>query len=256
MILNNSEGTKVAEFELGNVHIGNYKAKCLVFEEEYVDSDGNKPMLKTTIQKLVSLQGYSIVTANGANVSLKGTEADIIEQLRSLGIQSSKSSNIISKKAVEVFAKADDNDPNFINVTVIVYEEGKSLTTVSLKYPRTHKTISVKEIIEDLSATDEFKSVLETGTNIEFKGLVLASDGDNKILKNKVKFAEDVSLRCLWEHLETYPITDDDVEIVNTETTEFDATKEYLIKNEAGEYIPVEEGTVAFAEGVTYYVLK
>lgn len=252
MILKDSEGTKVAEFELGNVHIGNYKAKCLVFEEEI--TGGDKPILKTTIQKLASLQGYSIVTANGAEVSLEGAEAEIIEQLRSLGIQSSKSSNVISEKAVEVFAKADDNDPNFINVVIIVSDADEEQITVSLKYPRTHKTISVKEIVEDLSATDEFKSVLETHSG--FKGLVLTSDNNVKILKDKVKFAEDVSLTCVWEDLETHAITDNDVEIVNTATTEFDATKEYLIKNEAGEYIPVEEGTVAFAEGVTYYVLK
>ena len=252
MILKDSEGTKVAEFELGNVHIGNYKAKCLVFEEEI--TGGDKPILKTTIQKLASLQGYSIVTANGAEVSLEGTEADIIEQLKSLGIQSSKSSNVISKKAVEVFAKADDNDPNFINVVIIVSDANEEQITVSLKYPRTHRTISVKEIVEDLSATDEFKSVLETHSG--FKGLVLTSDNNVKILKDKVKFAEDVSLTCVWEDLETHTITDNDVEVVNTATTEFDATKEYLIKNEAGEYIPVEEGTVAFAEGVTYYVLK
>lgn len=184
MILKDNEGTKVGEFSFDSVKLGNFKANCLQFTEQAASGK-----TKTTVYRLSALKGFTLDLGNGKTIALNGEESQIMSQLKEFGI-GYNNDNIISPTAVEKLKELDTNDPNHINVIVIISD--KEDDQVELRFERSVKLPTIKDVKEALLDNERFVTATE-----EQQFLGFAEDVDGDILKDKYKIHEDKTIYCI-----------------------------------------------------------
>jgi len=254
MVLKNSKGTKVAEFEFDDVCLSNFKTKCLAYTVE--DATGEKPKTITTVIRISALDGYSITLEKGKVITLTGSEHEILAQLKEIGIGFDKD-GFIPEVAVKKLAEADSDTPDFINIVVVINEG----VEVEIKFDRTTELPKVADVIAKLEDKDEFiAAVANLNGGAKFTGLAVKADG--KALKETVRFAEDRKVYCLFSAAKPVnnnptvqvPPTLENTEVVPTGTAYVNGDVWYNYANGRFTVAHVKIGTKA-TEGL-YYRLK